>query len=367
MNTPDPAATGPARDTPSPWRALLRELSQGKVGWTLGFALTVALLLNPIFLPPFPVLLGRTVFVALVLLLAYTAAGHGSQRWLPRWLLQALAVALAAPLASALVYLVATGGDLGAFLGNEHRVAGFLWIAGTALFLGLILALGAMVRERDAQAQALQLQFELERNRLERQALDARLALLTAQVEPHFLFNTLANVRALVDSGSPRAGPVLGSLLAYLRAALPKLHREGAATLADELGLVRAYLELMQLRMPDRLQWTLEVPATMQALAFPPMALLTLVENAVRHGIDPSEEGGRIEVGAAPAADGSCRIWVSDSGVGLADTPGAGTGLANLRDRLAALYGPQASLELRQLTAHGAHAEIRLPAPQASA
>lgn len=354
--------TPPKESGSSGWLDALRGLSQGKVGWTLGIAVAVALMLNPIFVPPFPVVLGRTIFVALVLLLAFIAAGHWRQSWLPRWLMQALAVALAAPLASLGVYLLTTGGNFAAFFQNPMRVAGFMWIAGSALFLGLVLALGAMVRERDAQSRAMQLQFELERSRLERQAVDARLALLKAQIEPHFLFNTLANVQALVETGSPRAAEVLKSLIAYLRAALPRLHRSGQATLADEVALVRAYLELMHLRMPDRLRWTVAIDPALQDRPFPPMALLTLVENAIRHGIDPSEEGGSIEVGAEGDPSGAWRLWVDDGGVGLSPKAGSGTGLANLRDRLLASYGPQARIDLRERQPHGVRAEIAIPA-----
>src|SRR5204863_7935464 len=139
------------------------------------------------------------------------------------------------------------------------------------------------------------LAFDLERSELERQALDARLRLLQAQVAPHFLFNTLANVQALVDTGSPQASAVLKSLVAYLRAAVPRLD-ETATTLGQELQLVQAYLELMHMRMPDRLQFVLHVDEAARALRCPPMTLLTLVENAVRHGIDPSEQGGRIDI-----------------------------------------------------------------------
>ena len=126
--------------------------------------------------------------------------------------------------------------------------------------------------------------------RWRREALDTRLKLLQAQIEPHFLFNTLANVQALVESGSPQAAPVLKSLIAYLRAAMPRLHAE-AATLANEIALVRSYLELMQMRMPDRLTFSIDVPADIAAREFLPMSVLTLVENAIRHGIDPGENG----------------------------------------------------------------------------
>lgn len=350
------------------WTAYLRTLSHGKVGWTIGFAVTVAILLNPIFAPPFPVVLGRTMFVALVLLLAFTAAGNWPQKMIPRWLMQTVAVGLAAPLATLGVYLVSTGGDVLAIWQHPGRVSGFMLIAGSALIIGLVLALGAQVREREAQARNLELQFALDRAQLEKQAVDARLALLTAQIEPHFLFNTLANVQALVETGSPRAAEVLRSLIAYLRAALPKLHESGAAggmpLLANEVTLVRAYLELMHLRMPDRLQFEVSVPPDLLRRPFPPMALLTLVENAVRHGIDPGEDGGRIEVGGREDADGRWRLWVADTGVGLTDNAAPGTGLANLRARLASAFGSAAQLELSEQSPSGVRAEIILPKPE---
>ncbi|WP_284616356.1 sensor histidine kinase [Aquabacterium humicola] len=358
-------STSASSITPAPggWAAALRSLSAGKVGWALGLAFLVAAALNPIFAPPFPVLLGRTIFVALVLLLTFTLAGNLQHKYLPRWLAQTLAVVLAAPLATLLVYLVATGGDFSAIVSHPGRVAGFMWIAGCALFIGLVLATAAMVREREALARSMQLQFELERAKLEKQALDARLALLTAQIEPHFLFNTLANVQALVETGSPRAAQVLKSLIAYLRAALPKLHEPGGLpALANELQLVRAYLELMHLRMPDRLQFAVDVPAELHAERFPTMALLTLVENAVRHGVDPSEEGGRIDVGGRREPEGGWRLWVADSGVGLAENAAPGTGLANLRARLQGVFGAGATLELSEQPPHGVRAEIIIPA-----
>jgi len=222
----------------------------------------------------------------------------------------------------------------------------------------VVLALGALYRERDAQARSQALAFALERETLERQALDARLSLLQAQIEPHFLFNTLANVQELVESGSPRAAAVLKSLIDYLRAAMPRLH-DGSATLGDEETLVRAYLELMLMRMPDRLQFDVRIDPALRGLRFPPMALLTLVENAVRHGIDPSEQGGRIEVGARRNAAGEVEVWVADTGIGMAESAQPGTGLTNLRDRLQAFFGPPAKLELAEQSPHGLHATLR--------
>src|SRR6185312_5410798 len=177
------------------------------------------------------------------------------------------------------------------------------------------MALGALVRQKEALARHQALAFELERSELERQTLDARLHLLQAQVAPHFLFNTLANVQALVDTGSPQASAVLRSLIAYLRAAVPRLN-DAATTLGQELDLVQAYLELMHMRMPDRLQFALHADDGVRTLRCPTMTLLTLVENAVKHGIDPGEDGGRIDI-RVQHRGARCLIQVSDTGVGL--------------------------------------------------
>jgi two-component sensor histidine kinase len=358
--TAPPAA--PAAPAPG-WPTFVAAFSTAGVGLAAALAVLAAAVLNPIFVTPFPVLLGRTLFIAFVLLLTYAAArawhGVAPLRWLPAWLAPVVAIALVAPLATLAVYLQTTGGDLWAFIGAKERVTGYLWIAGSGVMLGLLTALGALLREREAQARSQALGFELERARLERQALDARLSLLQAQIEPHFLFNTLANVQALVESGSPRASAVLQSLIDYLRAAMPRLH-DGPPTLERELALVRSYLALMQMRMPDRLAFTIDVDPALGTRRFPPMALLTLVENAVRHGIDPSETGGRIDIGAA-AAPGVLRLWVADSGVGLDPNAAPGTGLANLRARLQAFFGSGARLDLAEQQPSGLRAEITIP------
>jgi LytS/YehU family sensor histidine kinase len=235
---------------------------------------------------------------------------------------------------------------------------------GILAFGGLLfapwIALGAMVRQRDIFARDQALKFELERSELERNALDARLHLLQAQVEPHFLFNTLANVQALVDVGSPQAPKVLASLIAYLRAAVPRVH-EPATTLGRELELVRAYLELMQMRMPDRLDFTVHADAAAGSQQCPPVTLLTLVENAVRHGIDPCETGGHIGIEARVNA-GRCVVRVTDTGVGLAASGGGlGTGLSTLRERLQLAFGGDAHLRVEALEPHGVRAEIDMP------
>ena len=361
--------TEPAPMAAQRWAPFLAALSARGVIVALALGVAVAGLLNPIFMQPFPVILGRTVFLAMVLLLVYAAARQWQPArlpsWMPRWMVPVVAVGLGAPIATLGVYVLSVGGNIAEFVMSPPRLWGFLWLAGSGLVFGLLLALGASVRERLAQARAQALEFELERSRLEKQAVDARLSLLQAQIEPHFLFNTLANVQALVETGSPRAADVLKSLIAYLRAAMPRLHDQ-QATLADELALVRAYLELMRMRMPDRLDFVLAVPPELNGRGFPPMALLTLVENAVKHGIDPSEDGGRIEIGACEVegqGEGrSLRLWVADTGVGMDSKVEPGTGLSNLQGRLQALYGAAASLQLMELPPHGVRAELHLPA-----
>lgn len=238
-------------------------------------------------------------------------------------------------------------------------------VQGLGLLVAPWAALAALVRQKDALARHQALAFDLERSELEREALDARLRLLQTQVAPHFLFNTLANVQALVDAGSPRASDVLQSLIAYLRAAVPRLD-EPATTLDQELQLVRAYLELMHMRMPDRLQFSLHVDESALALQCPPMTLLTLVENAVRHGIDPSEEGGRIDIYVHRREDRFV-VRVSDTGAGLQQGGnGLGTGLSTLRERLHLTFGGDAALRVSAQRPQGVCAEVDLPAREAS-
>jgi LytS/YehU family sensor histidine kinase len=170
-------------------------------------------------------------------------------------------------------------------------------------------------------------------------------------------------VQALVDAGSPQASKVLASLIAYLRAAVPRMH-EPETTLGQELQLVGAYLELMQMRMPDRLQFSLRIDPAAKSLQCPPMTLLTLVENAVRHGIDPGEEGGRIDVDVW-LRDGRCCVRVADTGVGLQPTSdGLGTGLSTLRERLQLAFGGDAHLRLMAVEPHGVSVELDFPARQ---
>lgn len=285
--------------------------------------------------------------------------------WLARWVLQVLAVALAMPLTNALNFTL-TEEVHRLYWQSDGLRKGFVILNVLGLLLAPWIALAALVRQKDALARHQALSFDLERSELERQALDARLQLLKAQVAPHFLFNTLANVQALVEAGSPRAAEVLRSLIAYLHAAVPRLN-ETSTTLGQELQLVRAYLELMHMRMPDRLQFAVDADAEALDLVCPPLTLLTLVENAVRHGIDPGEDGGRIEIEVRLRA-GRCHLRVSDTGVGFRQTgSGLGTGLITLRERLRLSFGEDAQLRLSAQAPRGVLADLELPALRGAA
>ena len=311
----------------------------------------------------------RLVFVGMVQVLAFGVVERWPRRlpsWVARWVLQLLAVAVVVPFATAIAYQFTTLGDAVHWTHDKDRMGGFGMFCGLGLLLSPWIAMAALHRHVSGQAQRQALAFDLERSQYERNAVETRLHRLSAQVEPHFLFNTLATVRELVDSGSPQASTVLASLIADLRAAVPRLHgRE--ATLGQELELVRAYLDLMHMRMPDRLRYTLHADDSALALRCPPTTLLTLVENAVRHGIDPAEEGGRIDV-RVTVRDGRCLAQVCDTGVGLqAGRGGLGTGLATLRERLQLVFGDAAQLRLLSLEPHGACAEVEFPAHGADA
>jgi hypothetical protein len=286
-------------------------------------------------------------------------------RWLARWVLQVVGVAGSIPIATFLIYAFSTKAGAPPFWEVPDRMEGYGMLTGMGVFLSPWIALGALVRQKDALAREQALALELAQSEAERQALDARLNLLQAQVAPHFLFNTLANVQALVESGSPQAPAVLKSLVAYLRAAVPRLN-EPATTLGQEVLLVRAYLELMRMRIPDRLQFALDVDESALGLRCPPMTLLTLVENAVRHGVDPSEDGGRIDVEVRRLGR-RCQLSVRDTGAGLqAENRGLGTGLAALRERLALVFGEEAALRVSAQRPRGVHAEIDFPAWEAA-
>ena len=214
-------------------------------------------------------------------------------------------------------------------------------------------------RSRAAQQLAELKRKEAEYHSMSRQVTEAKLSALQAQVEPHFLYNTLASVQALTEVDPQQANAMTGHLIQYLRNALPKM-RESVSTVGQEVELVRAYLNILQMRMGKRLAFEITLPPELAEAPFPPLMLPSLVENAIKHGLEPQREGGEVAI-TVSAHDGRLRVSVADTGRGFADAPGAGVGLTNIRERLAALYGEAGKLTLESRGPHGVVATIEVP------
>jgi sensor histidine kinase YesM len=271
----------------------------------------------------------------------------------------ALAVVIGSLLALVLIVIVKQY-DLAYLTERWRSFAGNFF---SSFFIGLFVSLFFYVRERDARAEAALHQSEAERNLLARQAVEAELKLMQAQIEPHFLYNTLASVQYLTETDPPRASRLLGHLIDYLRAALPEL-RAGSSTLRREFALARAYLEILAVRMGPRLEWRLELPDTLADHAFPPNMLISLVENAIKHGLEPTTEGGAIVIEARQDGE-RLLVSVEDTGRGIDAArrggPGEGVGLANVRERLTALFGPDARFTIEERVPRGTRAIIAVP------
>jgi signal transduction histidine kinase len=314
-----------------------------------------------IFVNTYLDLLVTALCVGYTSMLLFTAAGNIRQRAIPREVVQMLAVVAGSVLGTLIAGLV-KGRSIPAMF--TERLSGVAISMGLGIGFGCVVVAAVILREKTARDQARLARAESERHRLEKNVLEARLQLMQAQVEPHFLFNTLANVQHLVETDPPEASRMLESLIMYLRAALPQM-REGATNLGRELEMARAFLEIHRVRMGSRFDFAIEVPEALRARAFPPMMLISLVENAVKHGVDPCCDCGSIVV-RAYEADGMLRVEVADTGEGIVAKKGGGVGLSNIRERLKALYGPEARLLLEENAPHGVVASIEVPAQAAA-
>ena len=216
-----------------------------------------------------------------------------------------------------------------------------------------------------AEAKAAQATEVAESESLKRQVIEARMAAMQAQVEPHFLFNTLASIEHLIETDPPRAGKMQRNLIALLRATMPTMREANAQSTRDlgrELAVIRPYLEILKVRMEERLQTELNVSDGLLSAEFPPMMLQSLVENAIKHGLEPKAEGGLLRVGAE-IVHGKLAVTVADTGLGFgkAATVGTGIGLSNIRERLALLYGDKASLTVTETDGGGTSITITVP------
>ena len=346
------------------------------VAWTLVFAVLCAL-----------------GFTLLNIALNAGSASTALATW-PRWFRVNLVISLSITLSIRLLFLVAArlvGQQTLRDWGNVRRSVYFLVVpcVGVAIGwpIGMYLALGIDVRDLfsldhpDAIIATVALsilitflfaQFFAMKSRqirAENQATEARLRLLQAQIEPHFLFNTLANVVSLMDDDTARAKAMLETFVDYLRASLHGFGH-GAHTLGDEIDLVEAYMRIVKMRMADRLRYEIDVPVELRSRALPPLTLQPLVENAIVHGLEPQIRGGTIRIGAA-LDRGSLVLTVEDDGAGLDNAAGAtrparagssGTALSNIRERLQQAHGSEAMLRLDAVAPHGVRARLDLPA-----
>jgi sensor histidine kinase YesM len=214
--------------------------------------------------------------------------------------------------------------------------------------------------KRRAELTANEATQRAETGQLERTVLEARLEALQAQIEPHFLFNTLASVDQLIQTDPPRASRMQQSLIRYLRSAMPQMREGSRSSLGQQVDLCSAFLEIMAVRMEGRLQPIVTVPEGLKSAVFPSMMLQTLVENAVKHGLEPKVEGGRLEIGAE-IVNGQLAVHVLDTGIGFMPKGEGGVGLANVRERLKALYKDRAELIISVPPAGGTCATIKVP------
>jgi signal transduction histidine kinase len=248
-----------------------------------------------------------------------------------------------------------------------HRASNFTSgvLTGSLIILAPLLLI-SILRNRQYEARNLELQREAEQARLARELSESQLRLLRAQIEPHFLFNTLGAVQQLAQHGAPRAAELTANLIDFLRSSMRDMRSEQVG-LAAEFGLVESYLKVMQVRLGERLRYSLQLPRALEEVRLPTMILLTLVENAIKHGIEPALRGGEVAV-SAEAIDGAVRIRVQDGGVGMSTIPaqedGGGTGLDNVRHRLHLAYGAAAGLQLRD-GEPGLIADVTIPHGQA--
>jgi signal transduction histidine kinase len=230
---------------------------------------------------------------------------------------------------------------------------------------GLLIGSAWLYVRAEADHVASLQQCAVDSARMDEQTAEARLLMLEAQIEPHFLFNTLANLKRLYDTDPASGARMLRNLKDYLAVALPQM-RETRTTLAREVDHATAYLAIQQVRMGRRLAFGIDLPEELRNARMPPLMLLTLVENAVKHGLAPLAAGGRIDLRASTDG-GRLRVDVTDTGQGFAKSAGGGTGLANIRARLAAIFGHAATLSLALNTPQGVIATIVLPREDATA
>ena len=216
--------------------------------------------------------------------------------------------------------------------------------------------------KRRAERTATEATKRAEEEQLQRTVLEARMEALQAQIEPHFLFNTLASIDQLIQTDPPRASKMQRSLIRYLRSAMPQMREGKRPTLGQQVDLSSAFLEIMAVRMEGRMESVVHVPDGLKSAVFPSMMLQTLVENAIKHGLAKRADAGRIEISARIVAD-RLELSVRDDGIGMTASEREGVGLSNTRERLHTLYGADARVTIQAPRDGGGGTEVVLTLP----
>jgi sensor histidine kinase YesM len=236
-------------------------------------------------------------------------------------------------------------------LGPQAVIAGM--IVSAVIFYSLI------TKIRLIYSNAIIEQEKIKRVALEKESILANLRMLQAQIEPHFLFNTLSNILSLIDTKPDKGKSMLLDLTRYLRTSLSRTLPENT-TLSQEISMIKAYLNIQKIRMDDRLNYRIDVPDNFWQHYFPPMLLQPLVENAIKHGLEPKVEGGEIVIKAS-RENNLLKIEVADTGLGFSDFDTSGVGIANVRERLGLLFGEKGRLIIEENKPHGVRVTIEVP------
>jgi sensor histidine kinase YesM len=308
---------------------------------------------------------GSPLLVNFLLMLSSYALAH-AMLWFARsrlpWPLElwkVFALAIGATVSSALLVALGVQGVVD-FFGDAGTLAPRLAIA--SVFTGACVLPRILLRASEEGRRAKEEERharELEQESHLKQLAQMRLMALQAQIEPHFLFNTLANVQHLVRTSPAAADEMLGSFIRYLKSAVPQM-RAGTSTVGEEVARVEAYLAIMRVRMGERLRYRVDVPREVHDLPLPPLSLVTLVENSVKHGLEGKPAGGMIRVEGC-VDEGVLKLRVIDDGLGFKDDLGSGIGLTNLRERIAAIHGDHATLDLAMREPCGVEATLSIP------
>ncbi len=301
--------------------------------------------------------IGLLVMAVPMVVIVFATANLGPQRGLARIAALGAAVVLSALAGTLLRIAVVDAFKLGSGWNRFGVYMLYVWPRYMVLG-GMLTAVGEFYRRELATLRDTR-EAEADSARFEREMAEARLQVLQAQIEPHFIFNTLANVRRLHEKDPAAGRAMLDHLMRYLEIALPRM-RDAESTLGRDVELIDAYLQIQQIRMGRRLAYSIDVPAPLRPCRVPPMMLLTLVENALKHGIGRVPDGGKVRV-TARAEGEHLRLTVADTGTGFGAGSGTGTGLANIRARLAAEFGDRARLTLENNELGGATGTIELP------